>query len=1017
MKKSKSCVSVIMGLVLFFALIVGQAPAEATNYKAQFNQADKYAVWYNNASNETGGLAWGRSYVLQAYLSMYRATGDAHYLNKFIAGADQALAARDSVRGVKDYRGLSLPAWRAAGNYTLDGKHYIFAVHTGMIAYPLADFADIVYKNNLTQYRGKADIYLQAAKDAVAVHADEWRESGNEGWYAARKGAPVWFDGIGVPFNMYLAMARTELSIYRATGEQIYLDRATKMARHFKNKLRLDAASGAYIWDYWWGPGYSGWKASSGLSVNSPSYAGYRGIEDLSHGAIDVAFAHMAFSDGIVFTEQDMQRFGNTVEKKLIRSDGQVNSRVDGNLYLAQAPSYLGMWLEFNPYAPSMFKRVETDLNKLSSYGAPSLLALAKLNLAANGGVSPGVPEDTIPPEVAIGSPQDNTEVTGIVPLTANASDNVKVESVVFEISQGGDNWQTIGSGVHSAGKWTYNWNTSAMQGKHVTIRAIASDTAGNESVSAVIKVSVQNRGQGVPDDVVVNGDFYDDSTVWHTAGGHVVREANGNGYARNGYNWQFYQDITVKSGDRYLLNALTRKGTGSDSARVVLVFIDQQGNRTVGPDLNYTHKGASWESIPAAEVTIPSGCVTVRLYLLSNTTSVHHFDKVSLVKQKNNDTTPPQVTEFNPADGTAIGYKEAFRATFSEDVSNVNDKTFYIESVPGKVTYNEANRVATLTPLNALLEGQTYRVHLTAGITDKAGNALSPLAYSFKVPETKLPDGEVIVNGNFQKGGADWHTSGGEVAQEESGNLYALSGYTWQFYQDIDVKSGEKYILKAQTRKVTGSDAARIVVVFMDAQGNRTVGPDLVYNHGGTGWENIPAENITIPGGAVKIRLYLLSNGSSKHGFNNVSMVQTASAPPQVNNLIVNGNFDNGLQGWSGGTLKADSNNKYAQNGYNWSFFQDVTVIPGATYVVDAQTKRGTGNAPGRMVLMFIDNKGDRTVARDITHEYKGSGWENIAQQSLAVPNNAKVLRVYLLAGSDKSTHQFDNVKMVQKQ
>ena len=150
-----------------------------------------------------------------------------------------------------------------------------------------------------------------------------------------------------------------------------------------------------------------------------------------------------------------------------------------------------------------------------------------------------------------------------------------------------------------------------------------------------------------------------------------------------------------------------------------------------------------------------------------------------------------------------------------------------------------------------------------------------------------------------------------------------------------------------------------------------------LVYNHGGTGWENIPAENITIPGGAVKIRLYLLSNGSSKHGFNNVSMVQTASAPPQVNNLIVNGNFDNGLQGWSGGTLKADSNNKYAQNGYNWSFFQDVTVIPGATYVVDAQTKRGTGNAPGRMVLMFIDNKGDRTVARDITHEYKGSGWE----------------------------------------
>ena len=64
-------------------------------------------------TNEAGGLGWGASYVLAAYIRMYEAYRDTYYLDRLIHNADLVLAGRDSERGVTDYRGLSLPAWRS----------------------------------------------------------------------------------------------------------------------------------------------------------------------------------------------------------------------------------------------------------------------------------------------------------------------------------------------------------------------------------------------------------------------------------------------------------------------------------------------------------------------------------------------------------------------------------------------------------------------------------------------------------------------------------------------------------------------------------------------------------------------------------------------------------------------------------------------------------------------------------------------------------------------------------------
>lgn len=65
-----------------------------------------------------GAVGWGEAYILQSYLLMWEAYRDPYYLEKTIDHADHMLATRDSVRGVADWRGLSLPAWRAYWPYS-----------------------------------------------------------------------------------------------------------------------------------------------------------------------------------------------------------------------------------------------------------------------------------------------------------------------------------------------------------------------------------------------------------------------------------------------------------------------------------------------------------------------------------------------------------------------------------------------------------------------------------------------------------------------------------------------------------------------------------------------------------------------------------------------------------------------------------------------------------------------------------------------------------------------------------
>lgn len=106
-------------IFLLASYVQAQPPADLFTPEA-FDKLDQSVNNGNGyKSGNAGNIAWGESYILIAYVEMFRATGDTRYLDKLVDHADHVLAQRDDRRGFKDYSGRSRAAWSVAGEYTV----------------------------------------------------------------------------------------------------------------------------------------------------------------------------------------------------------------------------------------------------------------------------------------------------------------------------------------------------------------------------------------------------------------------------------------------------------------------------------------------------------------------------------------------------------------------------------------------------------------------------------------------------------------------------------------------------------------------------------------------------------------------------------------------------------------------------------------------------------------------------------------------------------------------------------
>ncbi|WP_121820249.1 hypothetical protein [Halostella salina] len=466
----------------------------------------------SEGTSESGLLAWGESYVMRAYLLMYLAHDDESYLDAFIEHADAVLQNRDSERGVTDYRGKSLPVWRAdspytigrvrlpdeagqpslevrtaaaygdrstatvstasgsdgfdlvvrnsalgrttsyegltmdpddvnyavtrinhegfpeetpdsclvtvrdiqstaddvgtpvAGEYGLDSPHYIFAVHTGLITLPLATFARLVAETSelreRPRYEERASQYRRAAERAVRVHDPQWRlKDEREGYYVFTPGSPTPNESVELPHNQSLALGLSLSTLAAVTGDSSYAKRAQRLARTFRNDLRVDE-SGAYVWSYYWSKGQfaDGWSTADPASEYRPWAPGLDDAvedrpEDINHGHIDIEFATSLYNRteagerGSPFTAEDMIRLARTYTRNVaVTEDGSqaANYHVNGTGATdGDHETKTAIWAGLSPWNEEVFSHsaslFEQNRDRFDP-GPDTLLAIAKLN-------------------------------------------------------------------------------------------------------------------------------------------------------------------------------------------------------------------------------------------------------------------------------------------------------------------------------------------------------------------------------------------------------------------------------------------------------------------------------------------------------------------------------------------------------------------------------------------------------------------------------------------------------------
>ncbi|BAZ49412.1 Ig domain protein group 1 domain protein [Nostoc sp. NIES-4103] len=116
-----------------------------------------------------------------------------------------------------------------------------------------------------------------------------------------------------------------------------------------------------------------------------------------------------------------------------------------------------------------------------------------------------------------------------------------------------------------------------------------------------------------------------------------------------------------------------------------------------------------------------------------------NYWVDVVFVTSTGPDTTPPTVTSASPNSGaTAVSTSTTVTVTFNEamDSATINSNTFELRdsnnaSVAATISYNTANRTATLTPTSPLANSTAYTVTVKGGgsdprVKDLAGNALA---------------------------------------------------------------------------------------------------------------------------------------------------------------------------------------------------------------------------------------------------------------------------------------------------
>ncbi len=271
----------------------------------------------------TTPIVWSQGGMHEALIFAFEATGDSRLLDAMIAELDVIAANTAEARDLEDeLLGGAPPAWPTDG-YAC-GHFYAHAVHTAIVAWPMAWLAETVLADEDLRcvYEEVARRYIDVVERALGVHDSQWAQSDDTGRYRhpGNIGEFGTCDGTDygdranepLPFNMMLAIGRAHLSLgraYEALGDDRaaqHLDRAVRLARFFEDNLSRESDYDGYQWLY----------AVEGRP------------EDAAHGSLDMRVAVRMHEAGLFFSATHLERFANTYLRYLTTNPHAVRSHL-----------------------------------------------------------------------------------------------------------------------------------------------------------------------------------------------------------------------------------------------------------------------------------------------------------------------------------------------------------------------------------------------------------------------------------------------------------------------------------------------------------------------------------------------------------------------------------------------------------------------------------------------------------------------------------------------------------------
>jgi len=132
----------------------------------------------------------------------------------------------------------------------------------------------------------------------------------------------------------------------------------------------------------------------------------------------------------------------------------------------------------------------------LGAAGRDPVFGYGRVNAGAavQAAASFAAPADISAPSVALAAPLGGSTVSGLVPVTVNASDNVGVTRVDLLV-----NGTVVAT--DTAAPFSFSWDSAGVPNGKASLGAVAYDAAGNAGTSSVASVNVSNVTTGVAND------------------------------------------------------------------------------------------------------------------------------------------------------------------------------------------------------------------------------------------------------------------------------------------------------------------------------------------------------------------------------------------------------------------------------------------------------------------------------------------------------------------------------------